>query len=287
MDLATLVIFRTVAAQQGVTRAAQLLGRAPSNVTTRIQQLEEHLGVALFHRERKRMILSDDGRLFMGYAERILNLADEARQRLNPAHPSGTLRVGSMDSTIAARLTTPLSEFARDWPDVDLHLTSGPTGDLLRSLHAQQIDCALVAILPNDDMAQDFELIEMFHEDLMLLLPADHPDVRGPADLRLHRLAAFAPGCSYRALAEEWMLADAGATIRVQEVPSYHAMYGCTVAGACISVMPRSVAALMAQHGTVRQVPLAPVVTYLACRKGFDTAAFDAFRTYLAQTKNL
>lgn len=52
MDLATLSMFRTVAQEQSVTRAADLLGRVPSNVTTRIQQLEAEIGVALFQRDK-------------------------------------------------------------------------------------------------------------------------------------------------------------------------------------------------------------------------------------------
>ncbi|WP_370501690.1 hypothetical protein [Rhodovulum sulfidophilum] len=64
-------------------------------------------------------------------------------------------------------------------------------------------------------------------------------------------------------------------------------MYGCTAAGACISIMPRSVVALMGPPGAVRQMPLMQVVTYLACRAGFDTAAFNAFRDCVAEAANL
>lgn len=58
MDLAALEIFRTVALEGSVTRAAERLGRVQSNVTTRVQQLEEQLGATLFLREGRRMVLS-------------------------------------------------------------------------------------------------------------------------------------------------------------------------------------------------------------------------------------
>jgi len=58
MDLQTLKIFTAVAAEMSITRAASRLGRAPSNVTTRIQQLEAELGAALFIRAGKRITLS-------------------------------------------------------------------------------------------------------------------------------------------------------------------------------------------------------------------------------------
>ncbi|WP_037371535.1 LysR substrate-binding domain-containing protein [Salipiger mucosus] len=289
MDLATLAVFRAVVREEGVTRAAELLGRAPSNVTTRIQQLEAELGTQLFHRHRKRMTLTEEGQTFLDYAERILNLADEAQQRLDPSSPRGTLRIGSMESTIASRLAGPLARFSRDWPEVTLELTSAPSGPLLNALRARRIDCALVAFPSDEDPAQadDLELLPLFREELVLLLPSDHPEVQTASDLRLRSLAAFAPGCTYRKLSEDWLLAEGGPAPKVQEVPSYHAMFGCTAAGACISIMPRSVVALMGPPGAVREMPLMQVVTYLACRAGFDTAAFNAFRECVAEATNL
>ena len=75
MDLSSLEIFRCVAEEQSVTRAAARLQRVQSNVTTRIRQLEEDLGVALFLRDGKRMALTDQGREFLAYAEKLLALA--------------------------------------------------------------------------------------------------------------------------------------------------------------------------------------------------------------------
>nr|WP_218640485.1 LysR substrate-binding domain-containing protein [Rhodovulum sulfidophilum] len=195
-----------------MTRAAALLTRAPFNVTTRIQLLEAELGTQLFNRHRKRMSLTDEGQTFLGYAERILNLADEAQQRLAPSSPRGTLRIGSMESTIASRLAGPLARYGRIWPEVTLELTSAPSGPLLDALRAHRIDCALVAFAGEEDRAQadDLELIPLFREELVLLLPSDHPEVRTASDLRLRVLAAFAPGCTYRKLSEDWLLAGGG-----------------------------------------------------------------------------
>src|SRR5471032_3594479 len=113
MDHVNLVIFRTVAAELSITRAAKRLGRVQSNVTTRIQQLEEGLGVALFRRDGNRLSLSPEGERFLGYADRMLALAEEARQMLHPQTPAGELRIGTMESTAASRLPTPLARFHR------------------------------------------------------------------------------------------------------------------------------------------------------------------------------
>jgi DNA-binding transcriptional LysR family regulator len=71
--------FRAVVEAGGVTRAAERLHRVQSNITTRIRQLEEKLGTPLFIREGKRLHLSPAGQVLLDYAQRLLALADEAR----------------------------------------------------------------------------------------------------------------------------------------------------------------------------------------------------------------
>lgn len=94
MNHATLLIFKIVAEEQSITRAAKKLGRVQSNITTRIQQLEEELDVELFVRGNKKMVLSSAGKQFLDYALRILSLGEEAKQALHPTNPAGRLRLG-------------------------------------------------------------------------------------------------------------------------------------------------------------------------------------------------
>ena len=117
MDFTALEIFKAVAAEGSVTRAAEQLGRVQSNVTTRIQQLEEQLGTPLFLRQGRRMVLTPAGESLRGYADRLLALAEEARQAVRPQQPGGRLRLGAMESTAAARLPQPLAQLHARWPE--------------------------------------------------------------------------------------------------------------------------------------------------------------------------
>src|SRR2546426_5743486 len=99
MDLAALQIFKTVAETGGITKAAAKLHRVQSNVTTRVKQLEEQLGTKLFHRERRKLSLSAEGRLLLDYANRLLALSGEAHAALRGSVPRGTLRIGALEST--------------------------------------------------------------------------------------------------------------------------------------------------------------------------------------------
>jgi len=292
MDLTSLAVFRTVASEQSVTRAAELLGRVPSNVTTRIQQLEAEIGVPLFQRDKKRMALTAEGEAYLDYADRILNLADEARQVVNPTgRPAGTLRVGSMECTVATRLPEPLARYNAAWPQVKIDLSTAPTRQLIEALLAHRLDCALIAVPPGEWwLGPDaLDKVPVFREELVLLLPPGHPAVEGPADIERRALAAFAPGCTFRMLAEEWLTGSGSVanSFAVHEVRSYHAMFACTAAGSCISVMPRSVVDLMRHIAPVVEKPLVTVDTYLACRPAFATPAFSEFRDMLLQFSDI
>src|SRR6202048_2842482 len=143
MDLSDLMIFSAVVREGSVTRAAERLHRVQSNVTTRIRQLEQDLSVALFIREGKRLHLAPAGQVLLGYAERLLALAEEARGAVQDARPRGTFRLGAMESTAAVRLPGLLSEYHRRHPGGGLELRTGNSQVLGSAILAGEIDAAL------------------------------------------------------------------------------------------------------------------------------------------------
>ena len=77
LDLRELKTFQAVAAEKSFTRAAGSLNYAQSSVTAQIQSLEADLGIPLFDRLGRQVELTTAGRQLLGYADRLLNLADE------------------------------------------------------------------------------------------------------------------------------------------------------------------------------------------------------------------
>ena len=132
MNFADLQVFKSVVEEGGVIRAANKLHRVPSAVTTRIKQLEASMGVQLFHRERQRLHLSPAGELLLGYAQRLIQLSDEAREVVSGTTPRGDFKLGSLESTAASRLPAILAEFHGRYPNVRLELTTGTNDWLLR-----------------------------------------------------------------------------------------------------------------------------------------------------------
>src|SRR5262249_36722278 len=117
MDLSDLLIFRAVVQAGGSTRAAERLYRVQSNVTTRVRKLEADLGVALFIRNGKRLQLTPSGQVLLDYADRLIDLAQEAREALHDQEPRGLLRLGARESTHSGRPPRPLSENLQRHPE--------------------------------------------------------------------------------------------------------------------------------------------------------------------------
>ena len=84
MNFTDLQVFKAGVEEGGIVKAAHKLHRVPSNVSTRIKQLEIAVGIPLFHRDRQRLHLSPSGELLLGYAERLISLSEEARH-VSPA----------------------------------------------------------------------------------------------------------------------------------------------------------------------------------------------------------
>jgi DNA-binding transcriptional LysR family regulator len=282
MDLVELKIFKAVAEQGGVTRAAAALHRVQSNVTTRVKQLEERLGTQLFHRQGRRLVLSAEGKLLLGYAERLLRLSAEAQSALQGRAPRGVLKIGALESTAATRLAPVLARYHRAHPAVGLELVTGTTGALLDKVHREELEAAFVA---EPFAAGGLALRHVFTEELVLITPTEHVPVRSPKDIERRTILAFATGCSYRRRLEDWLARSNIVAERVMEYGSYHAIVACTAAGGGIAVVPKSVLRATGMEAQVMQhampARVARAKTMLVWRRSHRSSALDALRKEL------
>jgi DNA-binding transcriptional LysR family regulator len=202
IDLGALQIFKAVVDEGGVARAAARLHRVPSNVTTRVKQLEARLGVALFHRRAGRLVLTSDGQVLLAYADRLLRLSSEAEAALNGGAPRGSFRLGTLESTAATRLAPVLSRYHLAYPDVRLELVTGTSGALVAKVLRDELDAAFVA---EPFSAAGLEMQPAYRERLVLITPKSQPKLAGPRAIGDRTIIAFGAGCSYRRCLEEWL----------------------------------------------------------------------------------
>lgn len=269
MELSALRIFKAVAEEGSVTLAATRLNRVQSNVSARLTQLEESLGVPLFHRSGRKLQITVEGSRLLAYADRLLQLAEEAQAAMQPDQkPSGQLRIGSMETTAAARLPQVLAAFNRKHPHVDLILDTAPTDQLLDGVLKHRLDVALVA-----GPVQHAELarLPVFEEELVLITCHGHPTVTSPQEVARRNLLVFRTGCTYRRRLEAWFAEGGVAPARVSEFGTFEAIIGCVTAGMGVALMPKELLNQRKLARTIRQHTLPPhisrVETLLVWRK--------------------
>jgi DNA-binding transcriptional LysR family regulator len=250
IDLDSLEIFRTVVEEGGIVRAAGKLNRVQSNVTTRIKQLEQRLGLPLFRRQGRTLVLSAEGQVLLSYAQRLFRLADEAESELKAGKPMGVLRIGSLESTAGSRLAPLLSKFHRLHPAVVVELVTGTTGALVQRVTNFDLEAAFVS---EPFTAPGLASTPVFEEELVLITAKGHPPVTRAAQLAGMTLIAFANGCSYRKRVEDWLGASAVMAARTLEFASYQAMIACVAAGTGFAIVPRSLLTALKAVSDVRE----------------------------------
>ena len=288
MELEDLAIFRAVVHEGGILKAARKLHRVPSNVTTRVKQLEASLGAELFFRDKQRLFLSPSGHQLLDYAEQLLRLSNEARQAVAGGTPSGVLRIGALESTTASRLPAVLAAYHQRYPDVRVELTTGTNDALVAALMARKVDAAFVAEAPAD---KSVAAMPLFRERLLIISPEGHAPIARPQDVQNDSVIAFPSGCAYRRVLMRWLGDKRVANVRTLELGSYHAIVACVAAGTGIALVPEAVLAtfqgppvlkhrLPAVHGDI--------VTPLVWRSGEVPAALAALHGELrARSKKL
>lgn len=288
MDFAALQIFKAVVDEGGIAPAAKKLHRVQSNVTTRIQQLEASLGAKLFVREKRRLILSPEGELFLGYVEQMLRISEHARAAVLGDEPRGVLRIGTLESTAASRLPPLLSRYHEKHPAVRVELSTGTTDALVEAVLSRKLEAAFVADCP---AAARLEAMPAFHEELVLVAPQSHPKIQRAQDVRTDTIISFPSGCAYRRRLQAWLGAGSVVPDNVLELSSYHAIVACVACGTGIAIVPRSVLGTIRQTGGIAVFPLPAkkgrTTTSLIWRKGESSLALKALQAEIVNSKKM
>lgn len=284
MDLTQLEMFNAVARTGSITRAAQQVHRVPSNLTTRIRQLEADLGVDLFIRENQRLRLSPAGHSFLHYSQQILALVDEARSVVTGDEPQGLFSLGALESTAAVRIPVTLAQYNQRYPRIQFDLATGPSGTMIEGVIDGRLSAAFV---DGPVMHPGLEGIPVYREEMMLVAPGGHQPVTRAAEVSGMSIYAFRANCSYRRHFESWFQTDHATPGKIHEMESYHGMLACVIAGAGLALIPRTMLESMPGHHQVSAWPLAEnwrwLTTWLVWRRGAKTRPLEAFIELLGE----
>ncbi len=205
-------LFRAIAHQGSLTRAAEQLRLAPSALSTQVQKLEEQLGHPLFERRGKRLILTEAGRIALGYADTVFAAGDELLSTLQgrPRTSRQVLRVGAL-TTLSRNFQLAFLQPMIGRPDVELVVRSGTMRDLLAQLETHTLDVVLAnaAVRRDQTTPVHSHLIDAQPVSLVGRPRAAAPAFRFPEDLRTQPVLLPSPESDIRA-AFDGVMAAAG-----------------------------------------------------------------------------
>lgn len=176
MDISQLEVFLAVAREGGFSRAADKLYRTQSAVSQAVRKLEQDIGEPLFDRSSREGLLTDAGRVLQEYAERLLNLRENAREALAELRElqKGKLVVGANEFT-ALYLLRVLGEFRKLHPAIRIVV--------LRSLGSQLPDDVRrhrseFGVLTYDARDAELASVVVYSDELIFVVPPNHPLAR-------------------------------------------------------------------------------------------------------------
>jgi DNA-binding transcriptional LysR family regulator len=180
LSITHLEYLSAVASSPTWAAAASRVGVTPSALSQGLRELERRLGVTLFERQGRRRSLRAEAAEVVAYAERVLaQTLDLARWAAQVgAGTGGRLRLGMIDAAAVHHFPEAVLAFRHQRPEVDLHLTVAPTGELVSALRQGRLDLA-VGVAPVEDEA-DLAPTHLLDEALYLYAPG-HLDPPGQA----------------------------------------------------------------------------------------------------------
>lgn len=146
MELRVLQYFLTVAREENITRAATLLHITQPTLSRQLMQLEEELGVKLFHRGKHNILLTEDGMLLRRRAQEIVDLAEKTEKELMHGEEaiSGEISIGCGETKNMKPLCERVASFQRKYPDVIFNFYTAIADDVKERLETGVLDMGLL-----------------------------------------------------------------------------------------------------------------------------------------------
>jgi DNA-binding transcriptional LysR family regulator len=262
MELRHLRYFVAVAEELSFTKAAKTLRLAQPSLTRQVRNLEAEIGVRLFWRANNRVGLTDEGRLFLFDAKKLLAMCAEsvsAVQRMSRGEAS-QLNIGYVANIHYGLLPATLAAFRRLSPHVALNLFDMPSGEQFAALDGRKIDLGFVGLGPAP--GQDLLSACVAHDTILVAVPAHHPLVK-KAKLSLANLASqFFIGMTAETHpgSREWLIEacqSAGFAAKIlQEADTEVTAIKFVAHGLGVALMPEQITEL--PHEGVVFLPLSP-----------------------------
>ncbi len=190
-------IFLKVCETGSFSKAAQALNYTQSGISQMMAGLEEELGVQLFARVKRGVLLTDNGQKLTPYIQEMVNQKAQLRQAaFNINHKiEGRLRIGSFSSVTVLWMPDVLHFFRTNYPRVEIQILDGNYDEIRDWIIHGQVDCGFLSSIVEDEL----QFYPLYDDPLCAVLPEGHPLARRSQvtlpELCRCPMVMEAPGC--------------------------------------------------------------------------------------------
>ncbi|WP_172493670.1 LysR family transcriptional regulator [Gluconobacter oxydans] len=172
--------------------AAESLGLAQPAASRLLGDLEDVIGIPLFQREGRRLVINAYGSVLTRHANNLLDELDRTRDEFNAllSGGAGTVSIGAIDGPVVDLLTTAVLNIQRDNPDISLEIRTGSSVGLFHDLMNGDIDI-MIGRAPEDARSMACHYTPIGEEPMVIAARQDHPLFRKTAPVRLEDMASF------------------------------------------------------------------------------------------------
>jgi len=175
--LQQLRIIKAIASEKSFTRAAEILFISQPSLSKQVKILENQLGILLVNRESNKISLTEAGKLFLQYSERVLALCEESCRALNDLKNGdrGNLIVGASQTIGTYLMPRILALFAQDYPQINLAVHVDSTRIIAKNIVDREIDIAVVGGDIPEELKKNLTIESFVEDELTLIIPKSHP----------------------------------------------------------------------------------------------------------------
>jgi LysR family transcriptional regulator, regulator for metE and metH len=174
LEIRHLKLIESIAEHGTMTRASELLYLSQSALSHQLAELETSVGVSLFRRLPRRMVLTGPGERLLRSARVVLKELREAERELSASSKNGegTLRITTECYTCYHWLPASLKPFESRYPHVQIQIVADATRRPFEALLADEVDVAIVA---GPVASRRFNSQLLFHDEMVVVTHPEHP----------------------------------------------------------------------------------------------------------------
>ena len=161
--------FLAVTRHPSVAAAAREIGLTPAAAGQQLAQLEEELGISLFDRNKRSLVLNNQGRALIEPIQEIISRYESLGSQFKSGL-SGSLTVGALVSTLMGQFGKTLEQLKRQYPELEIKISTGLSSDFLQQVMDRILDAAIVAESPYA-LPKNVQWTFLYEEQMIFIYP--------------------------------------------------------------------------------------------------------------------